>query len=73
MCYELLLDVFLYESLWIRIIWNYYSPNGVVFDVIATVIAANKLVIDVYINPYNTAETLVITIINTNTSEAYTG
>jgi phage tail sheath protein FI len=39
----------------------------------AATIADNKLVIDVYINPYNTAETLVITIINTNTSEAFTG
>jgi hypothetical protein len=39
----------------------------------AAIITANKLVIDVYINPYNTAETLVITIINTSTSEAYTG
>ena len=39
----------------------------------AATIADNKLVIDVYISPYNTAETLVITIINTNTSEAFTG
>ena len=34
-------------------------------------VLAGKLVIDVYINPIYTAETLVITIINTSTSEAY--
>lgn len=34
-------------------------------------IAENKLVIDVYIQPTTTAETIVITIVNTNTSEAF--
>ena len=37
----------------------------------AEIIAAGKLVLDVYIQPVSTAETLVITIINTNTSEAF--
>jgi hypothetical protein len=38
-----------------------------------TTIAENKLILDVYIQPTATAETLVITIINTNTSEAFSG
>jgi phage tail sheath protein FI len=37
------------------------------------ILAQNKLVLDVYIQPTPTAETLVITIINTNTSEAFSG
>lgn len=35
-------------------------------------ISANKLVVDVFVNPTYTAETLVITIINSSTSQAYT-
>lgn len=37
------------------------------------ILAQNKLILDVYIQPTPTAETLVITIINTNTSEAFSG
>jgi hypothetical protein len=36
-------------------------------------IAQNKLILDVYIQPTATAETIVITIVNTNTSEAFSG
>ena len=38
-----------------------------------TTITQNKLLVDVYVKPTYTAETLVITIINTTTSQAYTG
>jgi len=39
----------------------------------STTISQNKLVVDVYVKPTFTAETLVITIINTTTSQAFSG
>lgn len=38
-----------------------------------TIVSQNKLVLDVYVQPSYTAEYLVITIINSDTSEAFTG